>query len=110
MSKPKPPANDRDAVREILTAVTKNSWTVQKVQYSDGEFAEDITPESTVEAVLEEVFAVDISYVHVRRTFTDYYGWMMFVLGNDPEEVLADYTINLEPEVGPLHDKWMGLT
>lgn len=105
MTKPKPPATDRDAVREILDALVAANWVVHRLVYDDGEVCEE--PLTTVDEVMQQVFSVDICYVHSH--FVDY-GWMMFVLGNDPEEVLADYTVNLEPVVGPLQDKWLGLT
>jgi hypothetical protein len=33
-------------------------------------------------------------------------GWLFFVLGNDPEEVLNDHTVNVSHLVDPIIDPW----
>lgn len=33
-------------------------------------------------------------------------GWVRFVMGNDPDEVVCDYTIKLEGALAPMFERW----
>jgi hypothetical protein len=92
---------ERMAVRMILQHVVDNGWRIDGVD--DG--GEEVVPAATVAEAHEAVFAVDEARVYVSKKVpgpTGYptdnetkRGWMYFTLGNDPEEVLSDYTVNI---------------
>jgi len=93
------PGTDKAAVRQVIRALVAGGWTLDMVY--DGE--EEI-PTTTESQVMDAVFAVDMAHLHVHKN--DLHGWVWFVLGNDPDEVVADYTINLEKVMGPLWEHW----
>lgn len=99
------PSTDRAAVTAIIRAVKAAGWILDYVD--DGE--DNIAVASETEA-LDAIFAVDEAWLHVEvRPPYDgppRVGYVYFVLGNEPFEVAADYTINLEPALGPLFERW----
>lgn len=60
---------------------------------------------NTLEEALDAIFAVDMAHLHLRLPNGDT-GWIWFVLGNDPEEVAADYTVNLDPHIDNIISPW----
>jgi hypothetical protein len=54
-------------------------------------------------AILDAMFTTDGDVLHVYEG-SKRLGWLFFVYGNDPEEVLNDYTTNLEPVVRAAED------
>ena len=50
--------------------------------------------------------AVDSAWLRVTHPLQSKSGHVFFVLGNDPEEVICDYTINLDHVIGPLMESW----
>ena len=96
------PSSDRAAVRQIIRAIRASGWVLVSVY--DGE---DRIPVANETEALDAIFAVDEATLTVAEgTPTGPSGWVYFVLGNDPEEVAADYTINLEHAIGPLTEGW----
>ncbi len=93
---------DRAAVRAIIRGVRKGGWDLNFV--ADGE--EDVEVKTEEEA-LDAIFAVDMARLYVVNRADTTEGWLFFVLGNDPEEVLNDCTINLSDVVDPVTDAWM---
>lgn len=95
-----------------LEAVVADGWTLDYVDDGGGE-VEVIADEGGVEHTLELVFAVDEALVLVKKDadmveelldkghFSPrnpppaQRGWIRFVLGNDPDEVVNDYTVNV---------------
>lgn len=94
------PASDRAGITQIVRALDKTGWTPTYVDYGDGESVGTHGVQETV----DEVMAVDDAFVIVQRGTGD--GWVRFVMGNDPEEVVADYTLNLEDVIGPITKGW----
>lgn len=45
-----------------------------------------------------------MAHLYVRKG--DETGWVFFVLGNDPEEVINNHTINLSEPLDRLMDSW----
>lgn len=90
------PNTDREAITRILTDLTESGHTIYEV-------ADDTynllyrQPVYSVSEAVELVTAVDEAYVFLLTPNRED-GWVRFVLGNDPEEVAADYTINLPVE------------
>lgn len=81
---------ERRAVWAIIKHLEAQGWTPER------ELTED-EPTPDAKAVMELVFNLDES--RVRFTKGEARGWVFFVRGNSPEEILSDYTTNL-----PLND------
>jgi len=94
------PKTDREAVTILLTALADSGCKFDTVA---DEF--DIVPVDSVAAAVDSVMAVDNACVNV-TTPQGENGWLYFVLGNDPEEVLCDHTQNMSQYVDPICDSW----
>ena len=56
---------------------------------------------------MDAIMAVDDAFLVVNIT-PERQGWVRFVLGNAPEEVICDHTVNLSSVIEPLTDSWWG--
>ena len=92
------PSTDRAAAGHIIRGLIKAGWRLDRV--FDGE--EDV-PVTTVSQALHVIFSVDMAHLHVEKA--EETGWVWFVLGNDPEEVAADYTVNLSEAIDPITER-----
>ena len=95
------PSTDRAAATAIIRGVINAGWRLDRV--NDGD---DVIPVTTVTQALDAIFAVDMAHLFVQHPATDAVGWIWFVLGNEPEEVACDHTVNLSPAIDPITDKW----
>lgn len=95
------PGTDKAAIRQIIREAKKNGLSVRKVANGD----EDIAVSTENEAI-EEVMSVDEAVLYFKNAEGANNGYIYFVLGNDPEEVACDYTVSLEPWLGPLTESW----
>lgn len=95
------PKTDREAVTILLTALADAGCKFDDVRYDE----DDIVKVDSVEAAVDAVMAVDMAGVNV-TTPRGEYGWLYFVLGNAPEEVLCDHTLNMSQYVDPICDPW----
>lgn len=95
------PSTDRAAVGKIIRGLINAGWGLDRV--FDGE--EDV-PVTTVSQALHVIFSVDMAHLHVKNPATGETGWVWFVLGNEPEEVAADYTVNLSEAIDPITEAW----
>ena len=86
MSKPK---SDKAAIRQTIRALKKAGYKKESMTL-----------------VIEAITAVDIAWLYVRNETDNKARWVYFVMGNDPKEVICDYTTNLEHVIGPLMDSW----
>lgn len=93
------PKDDKAAIRAIIRAVRAAGWHLDHV--NDGE--EEIAV-ATEEAALDAITAVDEARLYVRKQGRR--GWVLFVMGNEPYEVAADYTVGLTDAIDPLTDSW----
>lgn len=83
--------NDIMGIRRVIRTLKRAGWNLDSVY--DGE--ENI-PVRTEAAAIEAITAVDEAWLYVNRSSER--GWCFFVLGNggeDPVEVLNDFTVNL---------------
>lgn len=94
------PKTDREAVTILLTALADAGCKFKTVDDYD-----DIIPVDSVDAAVDAVMAGDNASVNVTTPQCED-GWLYFVLGNDPEEVLCDYTQNMSQYVDPICDSW----
>lgn len=86
MAKPK---TDSAAIRATIRALKKAGYKKESMTL-----------------VIEAITAVDIAWLYVRSETDDKARWVYFVMGNDPEKVICDYTTNLEHVIGPLMESW----
>jgi len=105
------PSTDRAAIAAIIKAVKAAGWTLDYVD--NGE--DNVPTYDTAQIALNAVFEVDEALLHVTRGSADdaerggeppERGYVYLVLGNEPFEVAADYTVNLEQAIGPLMEGW----
>lgn len=94
------PTSDAAGIRQVIRALVAAGWTLSYV--NDGE------ERVQVRGVFEALAAItDVDFAHLFVDSADgTHGFVCFVLGNDPEEVAADWTANLEPVLGPLTQGW----
>lgn len=93
----------RQEIANITEAITKLIGAGYKlVSVDDGE--EEYVTETVPEAV-EAVDSVDSATVYF-HTPDGQVGYIWFVLGNDPEEVAADWTVNLDPTMKTVSRSW----
>lgn len=93
------PKTDEAAIRAIIRALRAAGWILTDVH--DGE--EEVVTTTENDAI-EAITAVDAARLYVTRQGK--VGHVFFVLGNDPEEVACDYTVNLSEVIDPLTESW----
>lgn len=93
------PSSDAAGIRQTIRALRDAGWELASV--NDRE--EDLKVTNEAEA-LAAVTAVDEAFLYVTKG--DQRGYVFFVLGNEPDEVICDYTVNLESAIGPLIEGW----
>ena len=96
------PTDDKTAITDILEGMVKKGWTID---YVDDE--EDTYHTSDVATAVSHVTDVDQASVylsHKKRGIEE--AWLWFVLGNDPEEVVCNYTVTLDPDLSSIVDPW----
>lgn len=98
MAKPK---TDKEAIRQTIQALKNADYELDCVLDIEGK----INTATETEA-MEAIMAVGSAWLRVTHTLQSRSGRVFFVLGNDPEEVICNYTINLEHVIGPLMDSW----
>lgn len=98
------PTSDKAGIRQVIHALKAGGWELDFVH--DGE--EDQIVSTETEAVAA-IVAVDDAFLNVKKREANgvvyEIGWVRFVMGNDPDEVVCDYTTNLT-EVGTLTHGW----
>lgn len=100
--KPTTPTTDRGGIQQAIRALRADGWELRSV--NDG--GENVRVRTETEAV-ENITAVDEAWLHVKRG--DERGYVFFVLGNAPDEVVCDYTTNLTA-LDALIDAWIELS
>lgn len=98
------PSTDKSAIRQILKALANDGWEPYSV--FDGEEITSLRREGNAvkAAVKLATTTTDAVFVYVEREGER--GTVLFVLGNEPFEVAADYSTNLEPAIESLTDGW----
>ena len=102
------PRSDRDGIAMAMHTLLSSGWDMCKVW--DGEEYTFILGNNQNTAIVA-IMAVDDAMRIVRRPAIDHgsgyeSGWVRFVLGNDPGEVICDYTTNLT-EIDKLINTWI---
>lgn len=95
------PTSDSAAIRQIIRALKGSGHTLRFVY--DGEEDLDVSTETQA---LSAITAVDDAFLHVFLPDGETTGYVRFVMGNDPDEVAADWTVNLSPVIDDLTESW----
>lgn len=95
------PANEREAVKIMLTAVVAAGYTLRHV--NDGE--ENIAADS-IDYAVEAATQTEMAWVYFKRPGHPGTSHIWFVYGNDFAELPADYTTDLEDVLTPITDAW----
>lgn len=94
------PTTDRGGIEQVIRALVAAGWELHYVDDRGDETIEVSTEPEAVKAITD----VDEAFLFVKRA--DQTGYVFFVLGNDPWEVVCDYTTNLDPTIGDLTSSW----
>lgn len=94
------PSTDSAAIEATINALLADGWEL--VAVNDGDDG-DIAVVNRAQA-RRAITAVGMADLYVRKG--DETGRVFFVLGNDPEEVINDHTINLSEPLDRLMDSW----
>jgi hypothetical protein len=97
------PSSDKAGIRQVIRALRKADHILTGGH--DGEDFFEVEPDVSEDSLIEDLTACDSSTLHVRLPDGSN-SHVFFVLGNDPEEVVCDYGVSLEPVIGPLTEGW----
>ena len=95
------PSSDTAAIRQVIRALKAADYPL--VHVYDGEEEIEVTTETEA---IDAITAVDDAYLYVRTPNRGILGWVRFVMGNDPEEVVCNHTTNLSPVIDPVTKAW----
>ena len=98
------PSNDREAISLIIDGLIERGCTPTVSR--DGE-NEDL-PYTDKESALDWLTSCDESvlFVDLPEGAERENSFLLFVLGNEPEEVVCDHGISLSPYIDPIIDPW----
>ena len=83
------PSTESAAIRRLIRVCLADGWGLTIVHY---DVDDEVFVTSEREAV-DAILAVDEAYLILTREQER--GWIRFVMGNAPDEVACDYTLNL---------------
>lgn len=86
---------EAEVIRKIVRAMDKAGKPVVKVAYDS--VLSDCVEVSTEQDVLTEAFNLDEAWL-----VTADGDWALVIMGEDPEDMLADYTLSLEDALGSI--------
>jgi len=98
------PTTDRGGINQTVHTLHDAGWMPLWVDYNDGDEPEQYPADVTAHKVVEDVMAVDDAFLVVEKG--EERGWVRFVMGNDPDEVVCDYTVKLEDALSAMFDRW----
>jgi hypothetical protein len=94
------PTSDKAGIRQTIRALRNGGWELDSVW--DGEESIPVTNESEA---INAIMALDMAHLYFKHDESEY-GFVYFVLGNEPDEVINDYTVNLSSVIEPMTDVW----
>lgn len=104
------PSSDQAGIRQTIRALKAAGYALSAVDDGDyydqnegGDKDGDLKVATETEAI-EAITAVDDAKLYAAKGGC--FGWVRFVMGNDPEEVVCDYTMSLGDVLDPLTEKW----
>lgn len=93
------PTSDRGGIQQTIRALKAGGWELDYVNWGN-----DDVPVSNEAQAVKEIMSVDMAWLYVKKG--DETGWVFFVLGNDPREVINDSTVNLLEAIDPMTNEW----
>ena len=93
------PTTDSAGIRRVIRALVADGWTLDRVEYGEWE-PEYVSTEAEALTILDDL---DDGFLLVTKG--DESGWVRFVMGNEPYEVAADWTVNLKAVYAEV-DSW----
>ena len=98
------PSSDKAAIRQVIRALRKAGYVITGGH--DGEDYFKVDPDVSEDTLIDDFLTVcDESTLHVMTT-QGIESFVWFVLGNDPEEVVADHGTSLSEVLDPLTEGW----
>jgi hypothetical protein len=95
------PKDDREAAGLVIDGLLAAGCTLRFVYDTEEEIET-----ATKDEALDAIFAVDAAHLNVTLPDGERKGWVWFVLGNDPIEVVCDHTVNLSEFIDPITGPW----
>lgn len=99
------PRDDKDGVEQTYDALVAAGYDVGVIDGAGEEFFG-----LDRDAAIAEVMSCDDGYFLVMPKGVtgseNRFGWVYFAFGNSPEEVINDYTTNLDHVIDPLSKRW----
>src|SRR5687768_7738639 len=94
------PRDDKAGVKQTFKALTAAGYTVDVIDGA-GETFKGLSKKEAV----EEVMSCDDGYF-LAMLDGEQVGWVWFVFGNEPEEVISDHSTTLSHVLDPLTKEW----
>lgn len=99
------PSSDKAGIRQVIRALRAAGYTITGGHDGDDFF--EVASIASEDLIIEHLTACDDSTLHTYKADEEQKNsHVYFVLGNDPEEVVCDYGVSLEPVLGPLTESW----
>ena len=92
------PKTDRAGIKQIWKALVAADYKVIAVDAEDDELITE-----TADEAADHIMTCDDGAFRVEGPDS---GWVWFVFGNSPEEVVADHSVNLSPVIDPVVHGW----
>lgn len=94
------PSSDLAGVKQVYNVLSKAGFTIETQDCDTGERIK-----GTKKEIIAEATAGDDGYFILTKDGKGV-GWVFFVYGNSPEEVICDHTTNLSEWLDPLTHSW----
>lgn len=101
--------NWKPVIGSLLKVLQDHNFTLVSVDNGDGRVSlAGMTPRQARQLAKNEINATDDSHLWVSHPSHERKLWLYVVLGNEPEETVADYTVNtvLELALEQFENKW----
>lgn len=95
------PKDDDEAIGLYIDGLLEAGCVLNYVW--DQEVEEPVNTKEEAEKIIGNL---DIAHLHVTLPDAITTGWLFFVKGNEPIEVLCDHTVNLSSIVDPISKPW----
>lgn len=97
------PSSDKAGIRQVIRALRAADHVI--IGGHDGQDFFEVEPGASEDSLIESLMACDSSTMHVQLP-NGSNSHVLFVLGNDPEEVICDHGVSLSPVLDPLTEGW----
>lgn len=100
------PQSDKAGIRQVIRALRKAGYTLTGGH--DGEEFFEVPADISEDKLIDQYLTVcDSSTLHTWKDDAEpKNSHVLFVLGNDPEEVVCDHGASLSPVLDPLTEGW----